>query len=52
VIASEKQRYWADLLRTLAHEDNITALWKKNDGVACYIQRISDMFSVNPVMLV
>jgi hypothetical protein len=36
-----KRRYWADLLRTLADEDvNIV---EKNDGVGCYIRRISGM---------
>jgi hypothetical protein len=34
VIASMKQRYQADRLRTSANENyNIIGLWKKNDGV-------------------
>jgi hypothetical protein len=44
VIATMKRHFWADLLRTLADEDNsIKALWKKNYGVGCYIHHISGM---------
>jgi hypothetical protein len=39
-----KQCYQADFLRTLANEDDsIIALWRKSDGVGCYIWHISGM---------
>jgi hypothetical protein len=44
VIVSLKRRNQADLLRTLANEDDsIIALWKKNYGAGCYMRHILDM---------
>jgi hypothetical protein len=46
VIVSIKRHYQADCLRTLADtDDNIIRLWKKNDGVGCYIWCILGMVS-------
>jgi hypothetical protein len=49
-----KQHYQADLLRTLANEDNnIIGLWGKKYSVGCYIYGVSQAWScVNPVTLV
>jgi hypothetical protein len=48
-----KQHYWANLLRTLANEDeNIIALWKKMTVFDAIYSISWAWSSVNPVMLV
>jgi hypothetical protein len=50
VTASMKRHYQADLLKTLAKEDSIIALWKRMGWMLLY--SVSWAWSVNPVMLV